>query len=299
MFAIAPTDNTWFETLRQNELNSFVNFWTPTPWKITGLSKGSRFYFMLKSPIRKCAGFGNFFAYEEMSINQAWKEFGKRNGCESKEELRRKITLYLEKNSKQNPKEEGDDYKIGCIVLSNCEFWENGEYLNIEDFNISFPKEVVKLKYFYEDDLIKNSLSLPEKKDFELVSAAREKFENVTTTKRDGQARFKRKMLETYSNKCCISGEETPELLEAAHIQPYINKSSNHIQNGLLLRKDLHTLFDNGLLNISQLYKIRLSPQIKSKYYLDFEGKSLSLPLEERNYPSKQALKLRENMFRI
>ena len=224
---------------------------------------------------------------------------GKRNGCESKEELRRKITLYLEKNSKQNLKEEGDDYKIGCIVLSNCEFWENGEYLNIEDFNLSFPKEVVKLKYFDEDDLIKNSLSLPEKKDFELVSAVRERFENVTTTKRDGQARFKRRMLEIYSNKCCISGEEIPELLDAAHIQPYINNSSNHIQNGLLLRKDLHTLFDNGLLSISQNYTISLSPLIKSKYYLDFKEKSLSLPANNRDYPSKQALKLREDMFRI
>ena len=297
MFAIAPTDYTWFETLRQNNLNSFVNFWTPTPWKVKSLSKGSRLYFMLKSPIRKCAGFGNFLDYKEMSMNQAWIEFGRRNGCSSKEELRKKITLYLEKNSKQTLRNK-DDYKIGCIILSNCEYWKDEEYLNVEDFSISFPKEVVKLKYFKNDDLIKSSLSLPEKKDFELVFAKKEISETLIT-KREGQAQFKRRMLETYSNRCCISGEETPELLEAAHIQPYINSKSNHSQNGLLLRKDLHTLFDNGLLNISQLYKIRLSPQIKSKYYLDFEGKSLSLPLEEINYPSKQALKLREDMFRI
>ena len=49
MFAISPTDNDWFQFLKKVQLNSYVNFWTPTPWNIKRLKTNDRWYFLLKS----------------------------------------------------------------------------------------------------------------------------------------------------------------------------------------------------------------------------------------------------------
>ena len=74
MFAISPTDRDWFHFLRATGYNSEINFWTPTPWNISRLSKGDRLYFMLKAPIRKIGGYGHFFEYKNVTVNEAWNE---------------------------------------------------------------------------------------------------------------------------------------------------------------------------------------------------------------------------------
>lgn len=120
---------------------------------------------------------------------------------------------------------------------------------------------------------------------------------DVTLPDRKGQEFFRTQLVSAYSNRCCITGEKISELLEAAHIQPYIDKRSNHIQNGLLLRVDLHKLFDNWLMYIDENFIINLSPCVKSKYYRNFNGKQISLPNDENCHPSKEALKAREIEF--
>ncbi|WP_170007312.1 HNH endonuclease [Bacillus fonticola] len=113
-----------------------------------------------------------------------------------------------------------------------------------------------------------------------------------TVKERVQQDRFREDLLKAYGSRCAISGEGTSEVLEAAHIQPYINEKSNHIQNGLVLRIDLHRLFDAGLLTVSQDYEIQVSAQIQSNYYQAYHGRQLLLPQESENYPSKAALAL-------
>ena len=87
MFAISPTDIEWFKFLRTEGLNSEINFWTPTPWNVSRLASGDKLYFMLKSPIRKIGGYGQFVEYKNMSVNDAWNKYGFKNGCTSKQEL--------------------------------------------------------------------------------------------------------------------------------------------------------------------------------------------------------------------
>lgn len=99
MFAISPTDKQWFDFLKTSKLNSNVNFWTPTPWNVRQLNSGDRLYFMLKSPIRKIGGFGEFVEYKKITVEEAWSEFGYRNGRESKETFINSIQKYIDKNS--------------------------------------------------------------------------------------------------------------------------------------------------------------------------------------------------------
>jgi len=297
MFAISPTDINWFEFLKETGFNSDINFWTPTPWNISRLNQGDRLFFMLKSPIRKIGGFGEFKEYVNMSLNDAWVRFGKKNGCVTKQEFIDRLDKYKSKSSIDISSILNSE--IGCIVLNNVEFWDTESYLDLANYQINFSPYIVKIKYFTEDVPFGiKSYKTPDN-DFGLVEEDTEKykvFRNVV--ERKGQSIFRAKISKAYDGACCITREKTPELIEAAHIQQYLNSDSNHVQNGLLLRMDFHKLFDNGLLYINSEYKIEISPLVKGEYYKSFQGKSINLPKSQNDYPSKEALISRKFEFR-
>lgn len=297
MFAISPTDKNWFDFLKNEGLNSYVNFWTPTPWNVKNLNTGNRLYFMLKSPIRKVGGFGEFVEYKNLTATEAWNKYGYRNGRTNKQSFITSIQEYIDKNSHNfgGRQININTYEIGCIILKNCEYWEENNYVNSNDYNISFPNQIVKIKYFLEYDPFLHIQHFRD--DFNLVSEPRIVKPSITNS-RDGQGEFKGKILRAYDNRCTISGEIIPELLEAAHIQEYRNKSSNHVQNGLLLRIDLHKLYDSGLIYIDENYTVHVSPQISSSHYRQYHGKLINLPSQLSDYPSITALIQRKAQFR-
>ncbi len=298
MFVISPTDNYWFQFLKESGFNSYVNFWTPTPWNIKKLKPRSRWYFLLKSPIRQIGGFGEFVEYKNLSANQAWKEYGKRNGSLGKNQFIESIKTYIDKNSEKFGGKPIDvnTYEIGCVILKNCQFYDEGNYLRPENYQIEFATQVVKYKYFNQYDPFTNLST--DFDNFNLVNEPREEYKKEIN-QRKGQSKFKGAILKAYNNKCCISGETCQELLEAAHIQEYLNELSNHIQNGILLRVDLHRLFDNGLLFIDSNYTIHISPILQSAVYKQFDGMKISLPDNSNDYPSKESLEHKRVNFRI
>lgn len=112
--------------------------------------------------------------------------------------------------------------------------------------------------------------------------------------RRQGQQRFRQKLLEAYDGKCAISGCDVEPLLDAAHIVPYRGPDTNNVQNGLLLRTDLHTLFDLGLLTIApETLQVGVDASITSPEYLRFHGRKLRLPLDREKHPSTSALRFR------
>lgn len=94
MIAIAPTDLDWFKFLSEDLSTRVINFWTPTPWNVKQLDEGDKFYFLLKSPVRKIGGYGTFRYYENMSARKAWNKFGRGNGVNSLSELVVKANKY-------------------------------------------------------------------------------------------------------------------------------------------------------------------------------------------------------------
>lgn len=297
MFAIAPTDIEWFDYLKENLSSDKINFWTPTPWNVRQLKEGDKLYFLLKSPSRKIGGFGYFSYYENMTAKQAWNRFGINNGVKSLLELVNRCTKYVNKNSIFVPTE---NPAIGCIVLENPTFLDEEEFFLPEQHGLSFPTQVVKLKYFHQED-IKLSIVGEQKHgtSFELVGSNKKQYQSSKTKKRRGQPQFRKTLLEAYSNKCCITGEICLDVLQASHIQEYISEKSNHVQNGLVLRVDLHRLFDSGLISIDTDYKVSVSPLLDSTYYRSLNGKTILLPKKIEDYPSKEALSLhKEIVFR-
>jgi len=112
-------------------------------------------------------------------------------------------------------------------------------------------------------------------------------------TLREGQNRFRTVVLDAYHATCAVTGTKLAEVLEAAHIMPYAGRRNSIIQNGLCLRRDIHSLFDRGLLAINERsHKVQLSRKlIVSETYGDLEGREISLPREEALYPSQDALR--------
>jgi len=118
------------------------------------------------------------------------------------------------------------------------------------------------------------------------------RFRTAEVEQRVGQPEFRAELMLAYGNRCAVSGCETPEVLQAAHIQPVKLSGSHSVSNGLLLRADLHNLFDRGLLTISARYVISIDPEVRrDATYRRFHGKKLQvLPEVTTKRPSRTLL---------
>lgn len=115
---------------------------------------------------------------------------------------------------------------------------------------------------------------------------------------RPGQAAFREKIMRAYEGRCAITGCNVADTLEAAHIIPYWGPESDHVRNGILLRVDLHALFDASLLSIDpQTLTVRLAPSISGGYYKIIENRAIRLPKLESLHPDREALIRRHEEF--
>lgn len=114
---------------------------------------------------------------------------------------------------------------------------------------------------------------------------------------RRGQSKFRKSLIRRYGPACLISGCELLDVVEASHIWPYRGDKDNHPENGLLLRADLHTLFDLNLLGIHpEQWTIQVHPKARSAGYSKFEDRCLRFQGSAR--PSATALTSRWQSFR-
>lgn len=118
----------------------------------------------------------------------------------------------------------------------------------------------------------------------------------ASIVRRRGQPQFRKQLLKAYKGRCAMTGCTLPQVLEAAHIHPYLGDETNVVTNGLLLRADVHTLFDLGLLwvNPSDM-RIGIADALKQSEYVSLEGQPLYLPENEADRPSLPALAFRFN----
>lgn len=98
--------------------------------------------------------------------------------------------------------------------------------------------------------------------------------------RRRGQPAFRKALLDAYDGRCAMTGCNVVDALEAAHIQPYSGLKSNDVRNGLLLRADVHTLFDLYLIAINPgSLRIAVAPALQHSTYVELDGRQLSTPM--------------------
>lgn len=297
MFSLAVTDPRWHRFFLENPQGGPLNFWTPTPWK-PKFQPGISFGFMVKSPYRKIGGFGTFRAYEEMTVGEAWRRFRFANGVPSEDDFRRRIIEFAARRSKSEL--DLRDPLIGCIILDDCVFFPESQMIAPEELGLEFSKEIVKYKGFFEEpDLPDRFGVVAEGQDFELVDPSETEWELRKSKKRISQGVFRERILRAYGRTCALSRETCPTVLEASHIQPFYSERSNHAQNGICLRVDLHRLFDAGLISIGVNREVLVSSSILSDRVKGWEGKRIQVPNNLASQPSEAALSFhRTTVFR-
>ncbi|MEO7923110.1 MAG: HNH endonuclease [Chitinophagaceae bacterium] len=284
-FYLGVTDNDWYNFLAQQNRED-VNFWQPggnTTFKI--LHIGEPFLFKLKSPINAIGGIGFFSSHTFLPISMAWEVFGKGNGCESFEELQGMILRYRKGRLNDNP-------TIGCIVLTNPIFFEQTDWIPVpEDWSASIVQGKSYTKQTEIGENVWNSVDLllkkylyafPNEKESQLTleEPDAQYGKSILTKVRLGQGAFRILVTDAYERKCAISGEKTLPVLEAAHIKPYARSGPHFVSNSLLLRSDLHKLFDAGYVTVTKELKVEVSKRIKEEFengreYYRFHGGDL------------------------
>jgi putative restriction endonuclease len=194
-----------------------------------------------------------------------------------------------------------DFLRQGCPRYSDQLAMQEFDFSTMEaPFRSSFPEDAQLIS-----DLISNpyipaasaetgllvempGYKLKESDDRELI------FRQITA--RRGQQAFRDKLRARYGDRCMISGSRVLHVLEAAHISPYRNENDNHPENGLLLRADLHTLFDLDLVGIEpSTLKVCFNSTINSEEYKRLNGQVLTCC--NGGQPNKQALLVRWQAF--
>ncbi len=205
-----------------------------------------------------------------------------------------------------------DPVELTCIVLRDVYFLPEPSWLPWSTTEEWQPNIVAYKGYDLATDtgsLLANLLKFESPADLQqdyspLVADERVRYE-VPTFVREGQGAFRVRLLEAYDRRCAVTGEKSLPVLEAAHIQPYLGPGSNHIQNGLVLRADIHRLFDAGYVTVTPDYKFEVSRRLKDEYengkvYYALDGAPLKvIPGRESLRPSPDALEWHAtNVFR-
>jgi hypothetical protein len=111
---------------------------------------------------------------------------------------------------------------------------------------------------------------------------------------RPHQSEFRDRLIKAYSGCCAISDCDAPQALEAAHIYPTSGPEGNHPSNGILLRRDLHWLFDHFLLAIDhETLRVVIASALKQTVYGRLNGRRLRMPVDPRWCPSRENLRRR------
>lgn len=113
----------------------------------------------------------------------------------------------------------------------------------------------------------------------------------ATIIRRQGQGPFRNALLKAYGGRCAITGSSVVDVLEAAHLYPYQGATTNVVQNGLLLRADVHTLFDLYLISVEPKTRlVQAAPTLRATEYGRLDGSKLAQPIEESQAVSAELL---------
>lgn len=282
---IGVTDFDWYSYLSSVSELDEVNFWQPSASStFKALQPGQPFLFKLHSPRNYIVG-GGFFAHSTISpVSLAWEAFGEKNGARTLKEMRNRIERYRRTIPKLT-----EDYEIGCILLEQPFFFDREEWIPAPS---DWSPNIVRGKGYDttigEGKRIWEAITLRlNTVDLQVIRDEGRRYgDPVIVTPRLGQGSFRIIVTDAYSRRCAVTSERTLPALDAAHIKPYVEHGPHDVRNGILFRSDIHKLFDNGYVTVTDNYRFEVSRRIKEEFengrdYYDLHGKYLSLPSEK------------------
>lgn len=304
---IAVTDKDWFDFLTRLSPDE-VNFWQPSGGRtFRVLQPGEPFLFKLHSPHNFIVGGGFFVRYSPLPTSLAWDAFERKNGVASLEELRLRVRKYRKNDDAVDP-------VIGCNVLAEPFFlprdlwirvpqdW-SGNIVQGKSYQTSSPEgralwNTVREALLSEHVAMDAGYAERDSDDFRFGA-------EYLARGRLGQGAFRVLVTDAYQRRCAVTGEKTLPVLEAAHIKPYAYLGPHRINNGILLRSDLHKLFDLGYVTVTPALRLEVSMRLREEWhngrvYYEHHGQALGfLPLDRASLPAQEYLQWHnENVFK-
>jgi putative restriction endonuclease len=291
---VAVTDNDWFQFLASRPALDEVNFWTPSGKRLAQLSPGQPVLFKLHHPEPYIAGGGFFATFSVLPISIAWETFGEKNGAATLQEMRTLIERRRHHSALPH-----EDYDIGCTILVEPFFLDRRDWiLEPSDFAPTIVRgKTYSLATAEGRDLWQRVLQGRRTRTGASAEApAAEVFGDPTLVpRRLGQGAFRVLVTDTYARRCAVTREKVLPVLQAAHIRPVSQGGTHSLPNGLLLRSDIHTLFDRGYVTVTPTLKFLASQRLKKdfhngEYYLALSGAEVWVPPDETKRPAKELL---------
>ena len=242
----------------------------------------------------RVAGYALFSYYTVMPVGVAWEVFDTANGVHSFSQMLSNIRTLRHKDSVNDSND-----NVGCVVLSDLVVLSEDQY-------IAAPRDwkpnTVRGQYYDltvgEGARIWNeltALSPAQVAASPLLHVPAGYGKPAVYVPRRGQGAFRLMVMDAYERRCAVTGEKTLPALEAAHIRPFSDVQSHDVGNGLLLRSDVHKLYDQGYVTVTPDYRFRVSQRIKEQFkngviYYDLDNRPIRLPTDEAQFPDAGAL---------
>lgn len=287
---VGVTDTAWYQFLAARPNLTEVNFWLPGGGGFHALSIGEPFIFKSRSPDNRIVGGGFFNSAHKLPISDAWRIFGQANGVASLDELRVSISKY--RREELGPL---DDPEIGCVMLNQTTFL---------DPELAPPQpadwspNVVRGKTYEglrAESIAESVLQTMLVRQFGSAVPGAVFGDPRLVRTRIGQRPFQAMVLDAYHRRCAVTGDKIRPVLQAAHIQPISVGGENRLDNGLLLRSDVHTLFDRGYLTVDGRRKLRVSPRLRLEFgngdeFYRLEKSEIGVPDRRVDRPNRELL---------
>lgn len=286
---VAITDYDWFTFLASKAPWDEINFWQPKPTNLLKQRTGMPFFFKLKAARGSwIVGFAHFAWRTKMPAWMAWDSFGEANGASTRQVMLDQINAL---RRDETPDRTGR-YEIGCLILASPTFFpEHAWVKGPSDWSTGLQRG--KMYELTEGEgqrihlecqaraqnasVVTRQVTRPDAPVAPPIS--RERFGTPTLVRpRLGQGGFRAAITDVYHRACAISAEHSLPALEAAHIRPYSEGGAHDISNGLLLRADLHRLFDGGFVTVTPKHEFLVSKRLRDEY----ENGRVYYELEER-----------------
>ncbi len=300
---LGVTDHDWFRYLAARQPEE-VNFWQPGGGRrFRALEPGGLFLFKLKAPLNAIGGGGFFVRHAQLDAHTAWETFGVKNGApdywsflDRLQQLRRGAGV------SPNP-------QIGCIVLAQPFFFAEADWIPVPT---DWASQIVSGKGYGMSDAegrrlwsaVQDRLAARSPITGSVAEEPARYGERIVQ-QRLGQGAFRLLVTEAYGRRCAFTGERTLPALQAAHIKPYAASGPHRVQNGLLLRADIHQLFDSGYLTVDAGRRaIEVSARIREEFengreYYALHGQALRSPTNAIDGPERAFLDYHnERVFR-
>jgi putative restriction endonuclease len=293
---VANTDPDWFKYLSQHQPLDEVNHWQPGGRRqFKELVTGELLVFRLRSPYNVIAGYGVFARAALLPIGLAWSSFDEKNGHPDLESFKSAIL-------RLNPDNRGI---IGYRILTQPVFLAENQWFAPP---ADWPFNTVGGKRYSTDSI--EGRALWERLVGKATATGRPGFAErplmfgapTLVRPRLGQGGFRVGVIEAYDRRCIVTGERTLPALEAAHILPVTEQGTHEVSNGLLLRRDLHALFDQHYITITPDKRLMVSRRIREEFengrdYYAMHGNRVRDPRLSDDAPSAQALTRHNELF--